>query len=153
MKDLTSHSFLFPVLRKRPAQSAREIPAERSAPRAHAAIASGILCNVLVCLSLLAAAASKEAIGKTLAIWFPIMAFVLGGFEHSVANMYYLPAGLFALSDAAFAAKAQALGIDASALTAAHAARNLLFVTLGNVVGGMLCVAALWSAAHRPARD
>jgi len=117
-----------------------------------AAFASGVLCNVLVCLSLLAAGAAKEAVGKTLAIWFPIMAFVVGGFEHSVANMYYLPAGLFALADSAFAEKAAALGVDASALTVAHAARNLLFVTLGNVAGGMLCVAALWSAAHRPAK-
>ncbi len=130
-----------------------KVAAGKAALAPFAAFCSGILCNMLVCLALLGAGSSKQTIGKILAIWFPIMAFVLGGFEHSVANMYYLPAGLFALSDAAFAAKAQALGIDASALTAANAARNLVFVTIGNVVGGMFCVAALWSAAHRPARD
>lgn len=115
-----------------------------------AAFASGVLCNVLVCLSLLAAGAAKEAVGKTLAIWFPIMAFVLGGFEHSVANMYYLPAGLMAKAVPAYAAKAVEGGVDLGALTVANAARNLLFVTIGNLVGGMFFVAALWGRAHRP---
>ena len=91
------------------------------------AFCSGILCNILVCLAILAAASSKQTVGKIFAIWFPIMAFVLGGFEHSVANMYYIPAGLLA-----------------------NAARNLLFVTLGNLAGGVLFTAALWGRAQRP---
>ena len=111
-----------------------------------AAVCSGILCNVLVCLAILAAASSKQTIGKILAIWFPIMAFVLGGFEHSVANMYYLPAGLMALADPDSAAKAAELGIATGALTVAHAARNLLFVTIGNLIGGMVFVGALWGS-------
>ena len=115
-----------------------------------AAVCSGILCNILVCLSLLAAGSSKKASGKILAIWFPIMAFVLGGFEHSVANMYYLPAGLMAQADPACAARAAELGIDSSALTVANAARSLLFVTIGNLIGGMLFVGALWGTSHRP---
>ena len=107
---------------------------------------------MLVCLAILAAASSKQTVGKVFAIWFPIMAFVLGGFEHSVANMYYLPAGLMAKTVPAFAEKAAAAGAAVGALTAAHVARNLLFVTLGNLVGGVLFTAALWGRAQRPAK-
>ena len=114
------------------------------------AFCSGILCNILVCLAILAATSSKQTVGKIFAIWFPIMAFVLGGFEHSVANMYYIPAGLLANAVPEFAARAVELGIDASALTVANAARNLLFVTLGNLAGGVLFTAALWGRAQRP---
>ena len=117
-----------------------KVAAGKAALAPGAAVCSGILCNVLVCLAILAAASSKQTIGKIFAIWFPIMAFVLGGFEHSVANMYYLPAGLMALSDPVCAAKAAELGIATGALTVAHAARNLLFVTIGNLVGGMVFV-------------
>ena len=129
-----------------------KVAAGKAALAPGAAVCSGILCNVLVCLAILAAASSKQTIGKILAIWFPIMAFVLGGFEHSVANMYYLPAGLMAKAVPAFAEKAAAAGVAVDALTAAHAARNLLFVTIGNLLGGMLFVAALWGRAQRPAK-
>ena len=126
-----------------------KVAASKAALPPLAAVCSGILCNVLVCLAILAGASSKNAIGKIFAIWFPIMAFVVCGFEHSIANMYYLPAGLMALADEACAAKAAALGINTDVLTLAHAARNLLFVTIGNVVGGMLFVGALWGNAVR----
>ncbi len=126
-----------------------KVAAGKAALRPAAAICSGILCNILVCLAILAAASAKNAIGKVFAVWFPIMAFVACGFEHSIANMYYLPAGLMALADEACAAKAAALGINTDVLTLAHAARNLLFVTIGNVVGGMLFVGALWGRATR----
>ena len=131
-----------------------KVAAGKAALAPGAAVCSGILCNVLVCLAILAAASSKQTIGKIFAIWFPIMAFVLGGFEHSVANMYYLPAGLMALSDPACAAKAAELGIATGALTVAHAARNLLFVTIGNLIGGMVFVGALWGsiAQRAPAK-
>ena len=127
-----------------------KVAAGKAALAPGAAFCSGILCNVLVCLAILAAASSKQTVGKNFAIWVPIMAFVLGGFEHSVANMYYLPAGLMALSDPACAAGFPAAAADA--LTLAHAARNLLFVTLGNMAGGMLFVAALWGSAQRAAK-
>ena len=131
-----------------------KVAAGKAALAPGAAVCSGILCNVLVCLAILAAASSKQTIGKILAIWFPIMAFVLGGFEHSVANMYYLPAGLMARSDPDCAAKAAELGIATGALTVAHAARNLLFVTIGNLIGGMVFVGALWGsiAQRAPAK-
>ncbi|MBR3087383.1 MAG: formate/nitrite transporter family protein [Kiritimatiellae bacterium] len=114
-----------------------------------AAICSGILCNMLVCMAILGGVASKRASGKILAVWFPIMAFVTAGFEHCVANMYYLPAGLMALSDGAMAAKAAAAGLDTSALSVAGAARNICFATIGNLIGGMLFIAAPWGWAMR----
>ena len=127
-----------------------KVAAGKAALAPGAAFCSGILCNMLVCLAILAAASSKQTVGKVFAIWFPIMAFVLGGFEHSVANMYYLPAGLMALP--AYGDAAAAAGAPVGALTVAHAARNLLFVTLGNMAGGMLFTAALWGRAQRPAK-
>lgn len=125
-----------------------KVAAAKAALAPGAAFSSGILCNILVCLSILAATSSKQTVGKAIAVWFPIMAFVLAGFEHSVANMYYLPAGLAALADQACAAKAATAGIDCSPLTIWGALRNLVAVTLGNCVGGMLFVAALWGYAH-----
>lgn len=129
-----------------------KVAAAKAALSPCAAVCSGILCNILVCLAILAAVSSKHASGKIFAVWFPIMAFVLAGFEHSVANMYYLPAGLLALHDCAFAAKASALGIDASGLTPATAIANILFVTVGNMIGGMVFVGALWGCAQKYAK-
>lgn len=58
------------------------------------AIVSGILCNFLVCMAILMATSAKDVIGKIFATWFPIFAFVIGGFEHIVANMFYIPTGI-----------------------------------------------------------
>ena len=92
----------------------------------------GVGCNFLVCIAVWMANASKTAEGKILAVFFPIAAFVIAGFEHCVANMYYIPAGLFA---------AQIHGIPAEGLTwGACFLKNLLPVTLGNMVGGMVLV-------------
>lgn len=91
-----------------------------------AAFFRGLLCNILVTLSLWFQAGSRDLSGKILAIFFPIMLFVLAGFEHSVANMFYLPLG-------------QLCG---AAVTTAQAwLGNILPVTLGNIVGGALFVA------------
>lgn len=67
-----------------------------------AAFTSGILCNIFVCVAVLMAAAAKDIAGKVWAIFFPIMAFVVSGYEHCVANMYYIPAGIFAASNEAY---------------------------------------------------
>lgn len=97
----------------------------------------GIACNWLVCLAVLMATASRSATGKVLGIFFPIMAFVASGFEHSVANMYFIPAGIFARG---FAAAREASGLGAAQLAAVNWAsmwtQNLIAVTAGNVVGG-----------------
>ncbi len=113
-----------------------------------AAIASGILCNMLVCLAILMAGAAKDVAGKVWAIFFPIWAFVLCGFEHCIANMFYIPAGIMAVGDPQYVAKAQELyGITAeqcAGLTAAGSLRNFIPVTIGNVIGGALFVGAMY---------
>lgn len=58
------------------------------------------MCNVLVCIAVLMSSSAKDIIGKLFACFFPIMVFVVSGFEHCVANMYYIPAGLMAASNA-----------------------------------------------------
>lgn len=88
----------------------------------------GILCNVLVCLGVWMAFASKDAGGKVIALFFPIMVFVLCGYEHCIANMFYVPGGLFCC--ARYGAAAEGLTWGAFFL------KNLLPVTLGNIVGG-----------------
>lgn len=99
------------------------------------ALLRGIACNILVCAAVWMAASAKDTAGKLVGLYLPIMLFVLCGFEHSVANMYYLPAGLFA------AAKA---GIDPGFTAGAALWRNLVPVTLGNMIGGMGFGAVYW---------
>lgn len=109
-----------------------------------AAFAGGILCNALVCIAVLLAMASKSIIGKIAGIWFPIMAFVLSGFEHSVANMYYIPAGIFASMNPAYATAAQEAGVNMANLNALGFLGNIVPVTLGNIVGGAVIALVMW---------
>lgn len=109
------------------------------------AFVSGILCNIFVCVAVLMAAAAKDIAGKALAIFFPIMAFVVSGYEHCVANMYYIPAGIFAAANDTYVQVAmEQYGYSAAQLEALNwthfLTANLLPVTLGNIVGGMLFV-------------
>lgn len=108
------------------------------------AFVMGIFCNLLVCIAVLLAFSAKDVPGKILGIFAPVCLFVLCGFEHSVANMYYIPAGLFALDVPAYAAAITA-SVDTAALTWGNFfLRNLLPVTLGNIVGGAGIGAAMW---------
>ena len=110
------------------------------------AFLSGILCNILVCAAVFMAAGATDVTGKLWATFFPIFVFVICGFEHCVANMYYLTAGILAAGNAAYAAKATALyGFDVVERLTSRGwidmlTKNLLPVTLGNIVGGMVCV-------------
>lgn len=90
------------------------------------ALCRGILCNMLVCLAVIMCIAAKSVMGKILGIYFPIMAFVASGFEHSVANMYFLPAGLMAKGE-----------FLSNFFIIFH---NLIPVTIGNIIGGLLIV-------------
>lgn len=117
-----------------------------------AAFCGGILCNVLVCIAVLLAMASKNVIGKIAGIWFPIMAFVLSGFEHSIANMYYIPAGILAATNPAYAASAQVAGVDLSGLDIMGFLSNIVPVTLGNIVGGASIALVLWAVHARKKR-
>jgi len=103
----------------------------------------GVGCNWLVCLAVVLCLASKSVIGKIWAIFFPIMTFVALGYEHCVANMYFIPAGIFAKSMTACAAHVNA---EKAALCdwGNFVTVNLVPVTLGNIVGGAFLVGAVY---------
>jgi len=109
------------------------------------AVVSGILCNFLVSLGVLMSISGKDATGRMLGAYLPVAFFVLCGFEHCVANMYYISAGLLAKSVPAYAELAMAKGLDLSSLTVANFVfRNLVPVTIGNIIGGGGLGAAMW---------
>ena len=90
------------------------------------ALSRGILCNILVCVAVIMCMASRTITGKVFGIYFPIMTFVVSGYEHSVANMYFLPAALMAK------------GNFLSGFPAMF--NNLIPVTIGNIIGGLLII-------------
>jgi formate/nitrite transporter len=99
-----------------------------------AAFARGVLCNALVCLAVWLALGGRSVADKVLAIVFPISAFVAIGFEHSIANWFFLPYGIW---------------LDgARAIPLEGAARNLVATSLGNLLGGTLLVAAVYWVAY-----
>ncbi|MBQ8470219.1 MAG: formate/nitrite transporter family protein [Clostridia bacterium] len=109
------------------------------------ALVLGILCNILVCIAVAMSLSSKNTIGRAVGAYLPIAFFVICGFEHSVANMYYITAGLLAKNVPVYAEAAVAAGHDVSALTWGNfLLRNLLPVTLGNILGGCGFAALLW---------
>ena len=115
---------------------------------------SGILCNVLVCVAVLMSMAAKDATGKVFGFLFPILAFVIGGYEHCVANMYYIPAGMQAAKMEVYAAKAmEVYGLTAEQLSTINVQNfflgNLLPVTIGNMIGGMLFISVPLYILHK----
>jgi formate/nitrite transporter len=105
----------------------------------------GILCNFLVCVAVWMSFAAKDVTGRIAGLYFPVMLFVLSGFEHSVANMYYVPAGIFALSNPVYAAAAAAAGVNTNNLTWGNFfIHNLIPVTLGNIIGGAVLVGFMY---------
>lgn len=106
------------------------------------AVALGMMCNALVCLAVWLTFGARTTTDKILAILFPITAFVAAGFEHSVANMYFIPAALLVKQfDPAFG---EALGLNTPNLTVTGFVNNLVPVTIGNIIGGGLMVAAVY---------
>lgn len=105
-----------------------------------AAFMRGILCNWLVCLAVFMVTAARDVTGKLLACFVPIMTFVASGFEHSVANMYFIPTGLFISGELA--------RTDPSLTWYAFIVDNLIPVTAGNIVGGVVFVACAYYYAH-----
>lgn len=121
------------------------------------AVALGILCNVLVCLAVWLCMSARSATDKILAILFPITAFVAAGFEHCVANMYFVPKALFLkmwASDS-FWETIDKNEADYSSLTWSNfLGKNLLPVTLGNILGGAVLVGLVyWFIYLRPTSD
>jgi formate/nitrite transporter len=102
-------------------------------------------CNWLVCLAVMMALAAKDIAGKIIGIFFPIMAFVASGFEHSIANMYFIPAGIFAKS---FSSAVSLSGVSPEYLAILNWSdmwmNNIITVTMGNFVGGTLFVGVVY---------
>lgn len=112
------------------------------------AIALGTLCNALVCMAVWLTFSARSTVDKIVAIVFPITAFVAAGFEHSIANMYFIPYALFIkMFDADFVAKVADKVPNLDKLTwQAFWINNLLPVTIGNIIGGAVLVAAVYWA-------
>jgi formate/nitrite transporter len=130
-----------------------KIAAGKTALSFESAFILGILCNWLVCLAVWLAYATTSMTGKLLSCFFPIWLFVASGFEHSVANMYYIPAGILAKGQEAFVAVAQSIGVSDAALEGlswqGFFAGNLVPVTLGNIVGGCVFVSIAYYISYR----
>jgi formate/nitrite transporter len=108
------------------------------------AFLKAIGCNWLVNLAILLGICADDLIGKFFGIWFPIMAFVSSGFEHCVANMYFIPAGLFTQGFITDPSK-----INAGLTWVTMWTNNLIIVTIGNIVGGLLFVGVIYWVAFR----
>ena len=102
------------------------------------AMLRGVLCNILVCIAVWMAFSADTTQGKIIAVFFPVMLFVLCGFEHSVANMFYIPAGMF---QGAFT------GVHAPTILE-FLLKNLLPVTIGNIIGGAIIVGSGYYLAY-----
>lgn len=113
------------------AESAAAVAASKMALPFGVAFVKGTLCNILVCAAVMFAISAKSVPGKALGAFVPVAVFVIAGFEHSIANAYYLPLGMM---------------LDPS-LTLGGCVGNLIPVTLGNLVGGF-GFAAVMSASH-----
>lgn len=109
------------------------------------AVILGILCNILVTVGVLLSLSAKDLAGRVLGAYLPVAFFVICGLEHCIANLYYIPAGLFAKAVPSYRALAGEAGIDLSALTWGNfLLRNLLPVTVGNIIGGTGIGALYW---------
>ncbi|HLQ40413.1 MAG TPA: formate/nitrite transporter family protein [Tetragenococcus sp.] len=99
---------------------------------------SGIGCNIFVCMAVYLATMSKDIVGKMFGIWFPIMIFVVCGFQHVVANAFILPAGFFAGAD----------------ISLADMLKNIFFVFVGNEIGGSIFLALpVYLSVSKPADE
>ena len=124
-----------------------KVAANKCSLRFGKALLLGIGCNILVCIAVMCGSSAKSVPGRAVGAYIPISFFVISGFEHCVANMYYIPAGLFAKSVPAYAQLAAQAGIDTAQLTwTGFFVNNLLPVTIGNIIGGVLVALLLWYA-------
>src|SRR5882672_9853383 len=115
-------------------------------PDAAALFFKGVLCNLLVCLAVWLAYAGRSVTDKIVALALPVSAFIAAGFEHCVANMYFLPLAWLMTQTGHVPA-----GFDASAITVEGIIHNLVPVTLGNIVGGAGLVGAMYWIIYRTA--
>lgn len=106
------------------------------------ALVNGIMCNWLVGMAVWVSTGAQTTVGKIVSVFFPIWLFVTAGFEHCVANMFFIPAGIFAKESGIFLSIS---GIGSEALSnltwGGMIVNNMLPVTVGNIIGGAVCVA------------
>ncbi len=105
------------------------------------ALTRGILCNALVCLAIWLCYSARTMVDKVMAIVFPITAFVAAGFEHSIANMYFIPIGMLLANEPTVV---QTAAVNVSNLNVVGLINNLIPVTIGNIIGGSVLVAAVY---------
>lgn len=109
------------------------------------ALASGVLCNILVCIAVWMSFGAKSIGSKIAAMYLPVMTFVLAGFEHSVANMYYISAGIMAKTNPEYLMAAMDAGKNGESVNwMGFLVGNLLPVTIGNIIGGCFVALMYW---------
>jgi formate transporter len=109
-----------------------------------AELTRGIMCNMLVCLAIWLCFSAKTVPGKILAILFPITAFVTAGFEHSIANMYFLPMGVMMSHQSAVVQASSLSAATLSNVNVMGVVGNLIPVTIGNIIGGSIMVGVVY---------
>jgi len=112
------------------------------------ALARGILCNALVCLAIWLCFSARTVTGKILSILFPITAFVAAGFEHSIANMYFIPMGMLLAGQPTVLAAAGITADGIANLTWMGFVGNLVPVTMGNIIGGSILIGVVYWLAY-----
>jgi len=109
----------------------------------------GILCNWLVVLAVWMAMAAEDIVSKIFAIFFPIMAFVASGFEHSIANMYFMSLGILLKNNQGLVSQTGLSSHSLDALSVSGFLNNIIPVTLGNIMGGVVFVALFYYLAYK----
>jgi len=109
------------------------------------AVGLGFFCNILVTVGVLLSLSAKDVLGRILGAYLPVSFFVICGFEHSIANLFYVPAGIFASHIPQYATLATAHNLNLAGLSWQNfLANNLLPVTLGNILGGIVVGVVFW---------
>ena len=131
---------------------AMKLAAGKCALPVGSAVILGILCNILVTAGVLLSLSAKDLTGRVVGAYLPVAFFVICGFEHCIANLFYIPVGLFAKTVPAYAVLAAELGVDLANLTWGNfLLRNLLPVTVGNIIGGVGMGSLFWYCHGRKA--
>ena len=112
------------------------------------AIASGIMCGILVCMATMISCSVKDIGSKLVTVWFPVFAFMVAGFSHCIANLFYIFSGLLAVMNPAFAIRAgEGYGVTAEQLMELNypaLLKNILAVSFGNIIGGAVFVGLVY---------
>lgn len=117
------------------------------------ALFSGVLCNFLVSMAVWGSYGARDIIGKIFMAWFPVMAFIISGFEHSVANMYYFAAGLLIKLNPEIVSSSGLTAEQVAGINATSIVNNLISVTAGNLISGMVFVGIAYWSIYKPTHE